>query len=138
MFQTNKPQYDPTTGELIGGSPVVNQPHKPIIPNLGNARPLESVAGRQPQFLNLRDHAELNGVKIAIVKVTDSDRGEYGPFVKIAAYPLDENGQPGNLIVIMTGAENVMTRALTIQGDCSIDNPIIGVLEKVGDAWLLN
>lgn len=130
-------KYNTETGELIGSSVVINQPRPITKPNLANARQLEGIAGKQAQYINLKDHPEMNGQKVAIVRVVQGS-GEFGDYLKIHLFPIDSEGNAGPLTVVMTGAENVVDRANSIAGDCSLDSPVIATFESVGDAWLLN
>lgn len=136
MFSNWRKNVDPETGEIVESSN--GSSWSP--PSLKNARRVKDVAGELPQYINLKDHPELSGVEIAIVSVSDPVPGDLGDYVKIACYPL-KDGEPGKPIVIVTGAENVLNRALAIQGEASPETPVIGTLREVGNAtrtaWLL-
>lgn len=122
------PLVDQQTGEVLTG--------KLSLPDPTRARKLSNVAGELPPVYNLRDHPEFDGQDILIVGVRLSQGGEFGDYVKIACYPL-EDGKPTRPVVIMTGSANVVDRAMTIAEEVSSDNPIIGKLRSAGRAWLL-
>lgn len=133
-FRSNKPQaeIDQQTGEIIS-----KPASAPVLPSLKDARRVEEIAGIQPEYINLKDHPELNGCEIAIVAVSVA-AGEFGKYVKLGVYKI-ENGEVNPVpFVIMTGAENVYARALAIQDDATSETPVLGVLRQVGDAWLLD
>lgn len=140
---TNKGYLDPVTGKEI--VPVsVRRFVFPKILDLNNAKPIAEVAGNMPRWMNLKDHTDLDGQRIAIFAVEivpgsgdypDKETGEVRDYVRIACALLDDGGNEP--VVIYTGSQNVVERAMAIMGSLSPDTPIIATLQAAGRAWLL-
>lgn len=128
---STKPEVNPETGEI--SAPAQNE----RLPELGKSRRVTDIAGVQPEYINLKDHPELSGQTIAIVKVLMTT-GEFGDYVKIGCYKVLDGAAVAPPFVIMTGSENVLARALAVQDWASSESPVLGVLRQVGDAWLLD
>lgn len=137
MFRKSKDTVvDERTGEIVD-----LKPRKTLFPatapDMKNARTIAGTVGKLPRWINLKDHAELNGATLAIIRVILVTGGEYGDYVRIVCYLLDKDGKPDEQLVIYTGAENVLERALSIAELCGPDAPYLGRLKSAGNAWLL-
>jgi hypothetical protein len=132
-FRQPKPQV--TTSQETGEMSVTKP--EPKMPALQNHRRVSELAGVQVPHINLKDSPELDGQEIAIVFVAIA-AGEFGEYCKIGAFLVDNGEARPNPVVIMTGAENVLNRALAVQDYASMETPVLGVLKRAGDAWLLD
>jgi hypothetical protein len=139
--KSNTPTPPEPSGEDHHGSPI-NIPA--IFPTniqelAHSAKRARDLIGENPEFINLRDHKELDGKDILIVGI-GSGAGEFGQYVKIYGIILDENKNPVDKKIIMTGAENVVERCLDISATVPnlTQNPVIATLRIAGDAWLLD
>lgn len=132
----NMPMVDPDTGEVT----LTNYRVAP--PDLSQARTAEDVTGKNIEFINLKDHKEMDGKKVAIIHVTVKEgSGEFEdkkPYVILGVWLLDDNDKPVEPKVIMTGAENVLARVLTAERLINDGTPIIGTFRNHGRAWALD
>jgi hypothetical protein len=127
---------DPQTGEISLSN------YRIAPPDLSHARTAEEVAGKNIQFINLKDHEEMNGKKVAIVHVEVKEGGgEFAnkPYVVLGVWLLDDNDNtPLEPKVIMTGAENVLARVLAAEEVINEGTPVIGTFRSHGRAWSLD
>ena len=141
--ETTHLQADPITGEVIGAR-ALDFPAQ-LLANYKNQPTVSAIAGKNPRWLNLRDHPELSGKSIAIFGVIEvegailRDDGtiQVTSYVRMAAALLDAEMKPVEAVIIYTGSENVANRAMSIQSDVSPATPIVGTLVNAGRAWLL-
>jgi hypothetical protein len=106
---------------------------------LKNPTTFTATLGPRPEFMNLKDHPELDGVSIAVCNVKFTS-GEYGDFCFLGALILSvsDNPKPVKAVVIMTGASDVFARVAMCSNIINNGTPVIGTLRKVGRAWVLD
>jgi hypothetical protein len=129
----NDQQYDPVTGELIGGGEIRQWYQKP----LATTTPMKSLLGERPPVKNLRDHPEFNGKKIAICNVSFHN-GEFGDFVIAGVIPFDENDKQEYPVIIMTGSEDIFGRLMALEGEINSGHTVTGTLRQAGRAWFID
>lgn len=115
---------------------IIPAPIKP--PAVETITPLQNVAGKQPPAWNLKDHNELDGRRVVVVKASYS-QGDYGGFVILHSYfwP-DDKKAPGedDAITLITGSQNVIERMAFATSQSAF--PVVGRLRKSGRAWFLD
>ena len=105
-------------------------------PDMATVKSIDSVAGPNARGMNLRDHAELDGLKILVVSARLAE-GEQSTYVVIRCYVFaGDKPNADNAAVIVTGSENIVERlALVIESDAF---PVLGKLRKGGRAWFID
>lgn len=101
------------------------------------AKTFKEVLGPRPEYVNLKDHPEMDGKTIAVCNLKYSS-GEYGEFVFMGCLILDDNQKPVKAVVIMTGAADVFGRVAMASNVIAAGTPLIGTLHNVGRAWVLD
>jgi hypothetical protein len=111
--------------------PVSIQP-----PDMANVKSINSVAGPNARGMNLRDHAELDGLKILVVGARLAE-GEQSTYVVMRCYVFaGDKPNADNAAVVVTGSENIVERlALVIEANAF---PVLGKLRKGGRAWFID
>lgn len=141
----DKVSKDPLTGEVIYPSHI-NAIQFPKQFDPRTARKVEDLAGKLPPWMNLKDHPDLDGVSIAIIGVqfmprnpdfADKNSGEIRDYVRLACFILDGEGKAVSPAVIYTGAEQVVSRVMTVAPEIKPETPVVGTLRAAGRAWLL-
>lgn len=106
---------------------------RPSPPALESVTPLSSVAGKNPQAINLRDHEELDGTTCIVVEARFMEgSGDLGDYVIFGAYIVpNPSVQPRqeDFVLVMTGAENVYTRIAAAAQEHAF--PVMGTLRRV-------
>ena len=105
-------------------------------PDMATVSSINTVAGKNQRGMNLRDHAELDGLNILIVGARLAE-GEQSTYVVMRCYVYaGDKPQADNLAVIVTGSENIVERlAVCIESNAF---PVLGKLRKGGRAWFID
>lgn len=110
--------------------------HQPTPPDPRSVTPIKSIAGHNPAAMNLRDHPELDGMKIIVESARMAD-GETKPYVILKAWVyVGDAPEADNACVVVTGSENIVERMLLAISNDAL--PVSGTLRKSGRAWFLD
>lgn len=110
--------------------------------NLDNVPQVSDLGGARPPVLNLKDHPELDGQKIAILdyRVKEGsfrdETGKIRDYLFIAA--LLVNGDNKIPVMLMTGAEDIYNRVMQLADVIQSGQPVMGTLSKRGRAWFID
>lgn len=109
---SEKTKVDPRTGEVItaGGKFDITKP-----PDPKTVSDINTVAGKNPRAVNLRDHPELDGMELYVgdVKFGSGDiGGKHTTYCVMAGFVCAPGKKPteADAVMIITGADNIYSR----------------------------
>lgn len=122
---------------------IVNVPPAHVtVPDEAIITPIQKVSGANVAKVNLRDHPEMDGMRVIVMsaRLNADGNAEFGgkPYAVAQAFifPAARKATAEDLRVLVTGAGNLYDRL----ADCVQTNafPVSGILRKSGRAWFLD
>ena len=134
-----------TTGEIVMVRGASAKNMKP--PKRKDVTSIDSVAGKNPPAVNLKDHPEFSGREIIIMEAkfkASTLGGDNKSYVLLACYmpAPGKEATDQDFVIIITGSENVQARIADAEISAGEGSPypITGTLRtsKGGRAWFLD